>query len=252
VTIPTSSKWVRLDGLHPKFIARLEALFTDSRIAGNLTVCSGVRSYADQQRLYKKYRAGRGNLAANPDRRFGEKALDGQGIWRGSWHMEQFDGWGYAVDFRLIGKALTTADVNRIATEYGIRPTVPSEWWHHQPRKSTDWFPAPALSGGTASRPEKAPAERHDAPKHKMDWKAIVAAIHAQRETVRKVPLKRGTRNPAVKTAQLRLGANGCDPGIPDGIFGRRTMAATKRFQKKRVLNVTGTIDTVTWDALFT
>jgi hypothetical protein len=251
MTIPTTSSRIRIDGLHPKFVARLEAFFEDPRVTGNVTVCSGVRSYADQQRLYKKYRAGRGNLAANPDRRFGEKALDGQGIWRGSWHMEQGDGWGYAVDFRLIGKALSTADVNRIATEYGIQPTVASEWWHHQPRKSTDWFPAPALDGGTPVRPEKAPAERHDAPKHKMDWPGIVAAIHAQREAISVAPLKRGTRSQAVKTAQLLLGANGFNAGVPDGIFGRRTMAATKRFQKKRALNVTGTINTVTWDALF-
>ena len=241
--IPTTSKWVRIDGLHPKFVARLEAFFSNEQIKGKVKVCSGVRSYADQQRLYKKYKEGRGNLAANPDRRFGEKALDGQGIWRGSWHMEQNDGWGYAVDFRITGKGLTTADVNRIATEYGIRPTVPSEWWHHQPRKSTDWFDAPAMG--------KAPSERHDAPKHKVDFKGILAAIAAQRETVRQVPLKRGAKTPAVKTAQLRLGAQGFDPGTPDGIFGRRTMAATRRFQKKRALKVTGTINTVTWDALF-
>ena len=244
MTIPTTDSRVRIDGLHPKFVARLEAFFADSRITNNVKVCSGVRSYADQERFYKKYRAGRGNLAADPDRRFGAKALDGKGMWRGSWHMEQFDGWGYAVDFRLVGKVLNTRDVNRIATEYGIQPTVASEWWHHQPRKNTDWFDAPAM--------DKAPSERHDAPKHKIDWAAIIAAIIQQREDVAKSPLTRGSRGPAVKTAQLRLGANGCDAGVPDGIFGRRTMGAVRKFQKKRALCVTGKIDAVTWDALLT
>jgi hypothetical protein len=247
VTIPTTSSRVRIDGLHPKFVARLEAFFADKRIDGNVKVCSGVRSYADQVRLYKKYKEGRGNLAANPDRRFGDKGLDGQGIWRGSWHMEQNDGWGYAVDFRLVGKALSTGDVNKIAAEYGIRPTVASEWWHHQPRKSTDWFDAPAMTSGG----KKVTSERHDAPKQVIDFAGILAAIAEQRAEITKNPLKRGSRGAAVKTAQLRLGENGHDPGVPDGIFGRRTMSATRKFQKKRALNVTGTINKVTWDALF-
>ncbi len=242
--IPTTSKWVRIDGLHPKFVTRLEAFFADPRVKGNLTVCSGVRSYADQMRFYKKYRSGRGNLAADPDRRFGPLGVDGKGIWRGSWHMEQTDGWGYAVDFRRIGKELTTGEVNRIAAEYGIRPTVPSEWWHHQPRKSVDWFDAPAL--------RSKPAEQPDAPKHEIDWVAVLAALDMQRAGIVKTPLKRGSRGQAVKTAQLRLGHHGCDPGIPDGIFGRRTMRATRKFQKKRALKVTGTVNAVTWDALFT
>jgi hypothetical protein len=244
MTIPTTSKWVRLDGLHPEFVKRLEAFFADPRIVNNVKVCSGVRSYADQTRLYKKYKNGTGNLAANPDRRFGQKALDGKGIWRGSWHMEQLDGWGYAVDFRLVSKVRTKAEVNRIATEYGIRPTVASEWWHHQPRKSTDWFPAPALSGTATKQPRPVEAP--------VDWAGIIAAIIAQRLAITKSPLKRGSRGAAVKTAQLRLGAHGFDPGVPDGIFGRRTMNATRRFQKKRALNVTGTVNAVTWDALLT
>ena len=247
MAIPTTSSKVRIDGLHPKFVARLEAFFADKRVVGNVKVCSGVRSYADQQRLYAKYKAGRGNLAANPDRRFGTKGLDGQGIWRGSWHMEQLDGWGYAVDFRLVGKVLSTADVNGIAAEYGIRPTVASEWWHHQPRKSTDWFPAPAMSKDG----RKPLSERHDAPKHTIDFGAIVAAIALQRDSVTREPLKRGSRGPAGKTSQLRLGANGYACGMPDGIYGRKTMSAVRKFQKKRALNVTGTVNAVTWDALF-
>ena len=98
MNIPTTKSNIQLDLLHPKFVTRLEAFFSDSRIKGKVKVNSGCRSYATQMGYYKAYKAGKGNLAANPDRRFGVKGLDGQGIWRGSWHMEQLDGYCYAVD----------------------------------------------------------------------------------------------------------------------------------------------------------
>ena len=254
MNIPTTSSRVRLDLLHPWMVMRLEAFFADPRVAGNVKVCSGCRSYADQMRFYKKYKAGTGNLAANPDRRFGPKGMDGQGIWRGSWHMQQLDGWCYAVDLRLVGKVLTTATCNTIAGEYGLRPTVPSEWWHHQPRKGTEWFPAPAL--GTDD-PFEAGTPVVDSPKAppvepKMDWAGIMAAITAQRSQVTRSPLKRGTRGEAVKTAQMCLGNAGFACGKPDGIYGRKTAAAVRKFQKTRALNVNGQVNTVTWDALFT
>ena len=92
MSIPTTSSRVDLSLLHPRFKKRLEAFFEDPRIKGRVSVSSGCRSYAQQMYFYKKYRAGKGNLAANPDRRFGPKGLDGRGIWRGSWHMQQEDG----------------------------------------------------------------------------------------------------------------------------------------------------------------
>ncbi len=167
---------------------------------------SGVRSYATQQSLYRRYRAGTlGNIAANPDRRFGPKGLDGRGIWRGSWHMQQADGYGHAVDLRITGK-ITTQEVNRIATSFGLRPTVASEWWHHQWRSaSADEFPAPAL--------DNAPSEAVEAPA--MDWAGIIAAVENQKRQVARVPLKRGSRGDAVRTLQLMLGHQGFDPGTP-------------------------------------
>ena len=245
MTIPTTSKRVRLDLLHPKMLTRLEHFFADGRIAGKVAVVSGVRSYADQKRLYKKYRAGTGNLAANPDRRFGPKGLDGRGIWQGSWHMQQqqADGYGHAVDFRITGK-ITTQEVNRIATSFGLRPTVASEWWHHQWRSaSADEFPAPAL--------DNAPSETVEAPA--MDWAGIIAAVEQQKRKVSRAPLKRGSRGAAVRTLQLMLGHHGFDPGTPDGIYGRKTVRAVKAFQKSRKprLNPDGIAGAKTFDALF-
>jgi len=94
--IPVSSKRVRLDGLHPEFVARLERFFGDSRVRGRVVVCSGVRTVREQAVLFDRYRNKGGVLAADPSRVFG-------GGWVGSWHMVQPDGFGYAVDLRLTG-----------------------------------------------------------------------------------------------------------------------------------------------------
>ena len=93
--IPTTSKWVRVDLLHPQMVSRLEHFFDDGRIKDCVKVVSACRSLADQQRLYAKYLNGTGNLAANP-----ERVLPGG--WKGSWHMQQDDGYCHAVDFRIV------------------------------------------------------------------------------------------------------------------------------------------------------
>ena len=242
MTIPTTSKRVRLDLLHPRMLTRLEHFFADGRIAGKVAVVSGVRSYATQQRLRRKYEAGTGNLAADPDRRFGPKGLDGKGIWRGSWHMQQNDGYGHAVDFRIVGKGITTQEVNRIATSMGLRPTVASEWWHHQWRSaSADEFPAPALENSKTEAVETLA----------VDWAGIAAAVENQKRQVARTPLKKGSRGNAVQTLQLMLGHAGFDAGTPDGVFGRKTTRAVRAFQKSRRLVPDGIAGSKTFNALF-
>ncbi len=242
--IPTTKSTVHLDLLHPRFVKRLEAFFSDTRIKNRVRVSSACRSLAQQQHFFNLYRSGKGNLAADPRRRFGPKGLDGQGIWRGSWHMEQADGFCYAVDLAQVSKSLSKPDINTIATSYGVVPTIKArEWWHHQPRAGVDWFDAPALRGEAVELP--------DAPEPKMDWAGIVAAINAQKAEVARKPLTRGSRGGAVKTAQSRLGALGFDCGSPDGIFGRKTASAVKQFQRKRGITPTGSVNVETFDALF-
>jgi len=246
--IPTTKSSVQLDLLHPKFVARLEAFFADPRIRGNVKVSSGCRSYATQMWFYNRYREGRGNLAANPNRRFGPLGADGKGIWRGSWHMVQDDGFCYAVDLHRATTILSKPEINKIATEYGVVPTIKNrdgslrEWWHHQPRAGVSWFDAPALRGE--------PTEHPDAPKPETDWAGIAAAVQAQRKQVKVRPLRRGSKGTSVKTTQSRLGALGYECGPADGIFGRKTRWAVRRFQKARGLKVDGIVGTGTWDAL--
>ena len=161
--------------------------------------------------------------------------------------MTQDDGFCYAVDLHMVSNKIAKWEVNNIATRYGVVPTIKDrEWWHHQPRNGKGWFDAPALKGqaseGTIEAPPLEP---------KIDWAGIMAAIARQREQVSRKPLIRGSRGPAVKTTQSRLGASGFDCGHADGIFGRKTAWAVKQFQRKRKMPVTGIVNVETFDALF-
>lgn len=238
MSIPTTSSRVDLSLLHPRFKKRLEAFFEDPRIKGRVSVSSGCRSYAQQMYFYKKYRAGKGNLAANPDRRFGPKGLDGQGIWRGSWHQQQSDSFCYAVDFHRLNNDLSTWEINNIAKEYGLHPTVDGEWWHHQPRKTSEWFDAPAM----LSRPEP-----EDTVEPTVDWAAIAKFVKDLETYVSANPLRRGSRHEAVRVLQRKLGDLGFDAGTPDGIFGRMTTRAVKRYQRANKLVVDGIVGPNTW-----
>ena len=156
MTIPTTRSSVQLDLLHPRFVTRLEAFFADSRIKNRVAVSSGCRSYASQLRLYRAFRAGKGNLAANPD----WKRPDG--FFMGSFHQSQPDGWAYAVDLHQLSRSISKPDINKIAITYGVVPTVKNkdgslrEWWHHQPRNGKGWFDAPALKGEASEGTEHA------------------------------------------------------------------------------------------------
>jgi peptidoglycan hydrolase-like protein with peptidoglycan-binding domain len=62
--------------------------------------------------------------------------------------------------------------------------------------------------------------------------------------------IRHGSRGDAVREAQQRLAVHGFDPGSADGIFGAKTLTATKRFQAARGLGADGIIGPKTWGAL--
>lgn len=237
--IPVTGSHVNVAGLHPRFRQRLEAFFADPRIAGKVAVVSGVRTYEQQKYLYRKYKSGRGNIAANPDRRLSSG-------FQGSYHMSQpaFDGYGYAVDFRILG-GISVGDVNKIAAEYGMVRTVRSEWWHHQPCRvsngSLDWFPYTA--GKEAA--------------HAQNTKNELAAVAKLVADCSKQVLRYNDTGIAVKVLQQFLVSNGYSvtrrpskrSGI-DGQFGKRTLAAVKKFQRDEGLVIDGIVGPKTWSRL--
>jgi len=242
MAIPTTSKWVRLEELHPRFKDRLEAFFADPRIKGKVKVVSGVRTYQQQKHLYDGWvkRKPGFNLAANPDR----KKSNG---FQGSYHMAQpsFGSYGYAVDFRITGKGISTTQVNAIAKEYGIQKTVPSEWWHHQPGYVSGgkfvWFEASKIKG------EKKITKAIEKPETAVG-KYIAACT--------KQVLRRGSKGKAVELLQKLLVAQGYKltrhknrTGI-DGDFGPATQRAVKRFQKDEGLVADGIVGKKTWAEL--
>ena len=249
--IPTVGSWVRLKELHPKMKYRLEKFFADPRIKGKVKVSSGVRTYAQQKDLYRRYKAGTfPNLVANPDRVFG-------GGFQGSWHMQQpkhpEGAYGFAVDFRNVG-GIPTAHINSVAAEYGLVRTVPSEWWHHQgygycyKKKKYRWYDAPALDGKLEKK-----AQVGAVALAKKQKKSAFAEIAAAMKTT----LRKGARGPAVTLLQSRLANLGYrltkypsrNTGI-DGHFGWYTLRALKQFQKKKGLVTDGICGPNTWKAL--
>ena len=242
MSIPVVNSGVNVDLLHPEMKDRLRKFFADPRIKGKVAVVSGVRTLAQQRYLYNGYKAGkRGfNLAANPDRKFG-------GGFQGSWHMQQpaLGHYGYAVDFRIVGKGISTTQVNAIAKEYGIQKTVPSEWWHHQPGYVSGgkfvWFEASKIKG------EKKITKAVEKPETAVG-KYIAACT--------KQVLRRGSKGKAVELLQKLLVAQGYKltrhknrTGI-DGDFGPATQRAVKRFQKDEGLVADGIVGKKTWAEL--
>ncbi len=235
MTIPVVSSHVYIDPLHPRFKERLKDFFTDKRIAGKVKVVSGVRTKAQQQALYDKYLTKGWPLAANPNR------VIAPGF-HGSWHQQQDDGFGYAVDFRIVKRGTKEAFVTDVAAEYGIRPTVKGEWWHFQPRNSQGWFDrAPSFGDESIVEPDE-PA---------TDLNAVVQYIESLGHQVALAPLRKGSRGDTVRFAQARLGDLNFDVGTPDGVFGNKTRLGTIRFQRHNSLVADGVIGGKTWRAMW-
>ena len=138
-----------LDGVHPETARRVRRLLADPALGGRYGITSSVRTYEQQKRLYLRYKAGVGNLAANPDR-----TLTTGPAWpydwkpKGSWHMVQADGYGHAVDLHKPWnhtRARARALVHPLLPTYGLKATVPSEWWHVQALTSNGWVNEPPM-----------------------------------------------------------------------------------------------------------
>lgn len=171
-----------------------------------------------------------------------------------------FDNYGFAVDFRITGKGLSTWEVNNTAKQYGLHPTVSGEWWHHQPygrflNGQWNWFDAPALKGEQSEKAIRVKDQELAKAKHPLQELAEAIA-RARRQVLRK-----GDRGEAVKLLQMLLEKQGISTaktssrtmtgkGI-DGIFGRGTERAVKQFQRNESLTMDGIVGPASWQELF-
>lgn len=160
----------RTDLLHPVLAERVKRLLMSPDFAGFM-IESAVRTRAEQRRLYDGWLAKRRgerwarnfNLAANPDRLIGRY---GGVTFTGSYHLEQSDGYGYAVDlfapwtWKVRHPTLASRNrwIDARAKDFGLRRTVASEWWHLQAMVvGSGWYPDP--SAPPAPMPSPPPAE---------------------------------------------------------------------------------------------
>ena len=87
-----------------------------------------------------------------------------------------------------------------------------------------------------------------------IDFEGIARYIRALGQKLDNIPLSklRRSRGQLVQLVQQRLRDRGHDAGGIDGVFGSRTKAAVKSFQKAvGFLRPNGVVDRSTWDALF-
>lgn len=113
-----------------------------------ITVESAVRTRAEQIYLWEGYQAKlRGeawaqhfNLAANPYRIVGETPV---GIVRGSYHMQQDDGHGHAIDFTRPGNKIPWSTAHAAFDKFGLWHGVRGEPWHVQAVLSSGWVKGP-------------------------------------------------------------------------------------------------------------
>ena len=235
-----------LRGVHPVLAFRIRRLLAEPSLSKYGTY-PAVRDRAKQQAFYAKYKAGKGPLAANPDR----KLRTGPSFpypWtpRGSWHMVQGDGYGHAVDLKRPWnrtRAQARAEVHPYLARHGLMATVRSEWWHVQSLTSQGWVDGPMPSGS------------EDLLKQKPADPLVEAAkfVNACKKTV----VRLGDAGSVVTFLQTHLDKHGhrlTRKGKPgqgiDGIFGKMTDQAVRDFQRAEGLTVDGIVGPATWGTL--
>lgn len=97
-------------------------------------------------------------------------------------------------------------------------------------------------TGASAKKDGQEYAQNTEAPTGgKTEGKAVMIEL---------TTLKNGSKGNQVKTVQRLFNALGYDCGTVDGVFGNKTKAATKAFQKAKGLDADGVIGKNTWSAL--
>lgn len=164
MAIPVTSSRVNIANLDPLLRYRVDLMLNDPEMKG-YRVVSGVRTKKQQIALWNGWRSRLPgyNLAANPYNTIGT-TVEGWTFY-GSYHMQQVDGYGHAVDLRrpfTHSRARASALIGRIGKRYGLVQVALgaggdplNEWWHLQARTTRGYFSGPTLPtslDGGASR----------------------------------------------------------------------------------------------------
>lgn len=227
-----------LRGVHPVLAYRVKRLLAEPSLSRYGTY-PAVRDRAKQEALFAKWKAGRGNLAADPNRTLRTGAsFPYDWTPKGSWHMVQGDGYGHAVDLKRPwnrSRAQARAEVHPFLERHGLRATVRSEWWHVQALTSQGWVDGP-MPDGSDDLPTPEP-------------KNVLAEVAKFVAACRKTVVKRGQRGAVVEFLQTQLTNKGY-PLTSDGAFGPATLKAVRMFQSANGLTADGIVGPVTWAAL--
>ena len=138
----------KFERVHPILEYRARLLLDDPALGGEYGLVSGWRSREKQIDLWERYQAGTfPNLVANPYRELGT-GPNFPYDWtpRGSWHMDQEDGYAHALDLARPwhhSRAEARALVHPLLPKYGLVAPVSSEWWHVQALTSSGWVDGP-------------------------------------------------------------------------------------------------------------
>ena len=225
--------------LDPLLVWRLASAYRNSDLlAEYVTIESGVRTLDEQTYLYGLYRAGQGNLAANPERVIGTGM---NGTWYGSYHMEQPSGYGFAVDLTHHGLA-SWSEIGKVLERWGLHRTVPGEPWHYQAQTVDGPLDGPFPDWWKEDQPVA------DKP---VDWLRIVEQITLAGDHVAANPVRRGDRGDEVAIIQAHLSLAGYSLGAVDGIAGRRTDEAIDNYQAANGLTIDGIVGINTWNRLW-
>ena len=147
-----------------------------------------------------------------------------------------FDGFGYAVDFRITGKGITTGEVKK---------TLPSTGCTH----------LSVASGGTTPRAASGAASLSGFPttkarsRHRPDPQNVLAEVAKFVEACKDTVVRKGHRGPVVEFLQTQLDKDGYrlsrgrKPGAGiDGDFGKMTDKAVRQFQKDEDVKIDGVV----------
>lgn len=138
-------------------------------------------------------------------------------------HTGVYIGDGYAVEAR--------------AAQYGVVKTaVKDRTWTH-------WAALPGVLTGEVVQSLTQPEQTKEEPPKTVSKASPSEVI--QMETIRS--RSKGTQ---VKVLQWLLSQNGYDVGTVDGIFGSKTLAAVKAYQKAKGLSVDGIVGHDTWSSI--